>query len=342
VVTGSAGNHALALACAARALGVPCEVFMPQDAPIGKVESARRYGATVRLETPSLADAMAAAHTEAAARGVTFVHPFDDLDVVAGQATLGLELLEDVEDLAAVVVPLGGGGLAGGLAVAVKRARPEVRVVGVQAGPCAAYPASLAAGHPVEIDPRPTIADGIAVRRPGELTLPLVARYVDDVVVVSDDEIAEAMVLLLEQSKLVVEGAGAVATAALLAGRVDVPARGTTVSVLSGGNVDATVLAAAVRHHETAVGRSLVLVGRIADRPGELARLLTALAQFGVNVVDVSHVREGVDLGVRETAVQIVVETRNPDDAARVREWASGAGFASTIVDRPGAPSKQA
>jgi threonine dehydratase len=239
-------------------------------------------------------------------------------------------------------VPLGGGGLAGGLAVAVKRARPEVRVVGVQAGPCAAYPASLAAGHPVEIDPRPTIADGIAVRRPGELTLPLVARYVDDVVVVSDDEIAEAMVLLLEQSKLVVEGAGAVATAALLAGRVDVPARGTTVSVLSGGNVDATVLAAAVRHHETAVGRSLVLVGRIADRPGELARLLTALAQFGVNVVDVSHVREGVDLGVRETAVQIVVETRNPDDAARVREWASGAGFASTIVDRPGAPSKQA
>jgi threonine dehydratase len=285
---------------------------------------------------------MAAAHTEAAARGVTFVHPFDDLDVVAGQATLGLELLEDVEDLAAVVVPLGGGGLAGGLAVAVKRARPEVRVVGVQAGPCAAYPASLAAGHPVEIDPRPTIADGIAVRRPGELTLPLVARYVDDVVVVSDDEIAEAMVLLLEQSKLVVEGAGAVATAALLAGRVDVPAGGTTVSVLSGGNVDATVLAAAVRHHETAVGRSLVLVGRIADRPGELARLLTALAQFGVNVVDVSHVREGVDLGVRETAVQIVVETRNPDDAARVREWASGAGFASTIVDRPGAPSKQA
>ena len=227
VVTGSAGNHALALACAARRTWRALRgLHAPATRRSARSKAPRRYGATVRLETPSLADAMAAAHTEAAARGLTFVHPFDDLDVVAGQATLGLELLEDVEDLAAVVVPLGGGGLAGGLAVAVKRARPEVRVVGVQAGPCAAYPASLAAGHPVEIDPRPTIADGIAVRRPGELTLPLVARYVDDVVVVSDDEIAEAMVLLLEQSKLVVEGAGAVATAARARGPGRCPGAG--------------------------------------------------------------------------------------------------------------------
>ncbi len=336
VVTGSAGNHALALACAARAAGVPCEVFMPEDAPIGKVDGARRYGATVRLETPTLAGAMAAAHAEAGDRGLSFVHPFDDLDVVAGQATLGLELLDAVPDLATVVVPLGGGGLAGGVAVAVKRARPEVRIVAVQAAAGAAFPPSLAAGHPVDVDPAPTIADGIAVKRPGELTLPLVQRYVDAVEVVTDDEIAEAMVLLLERSKLVVEGAGAAGVAAVLAGRVPAPAQGTTVVVLSGGNVDATVLAAVVRHHETAVGRSLVLVGRIADRPGELASLLTALAAFGVNVVDVSHVREGVDLGVRETAVQIVVETRNPDDAARLRQWAAARGFASTAVASSG------
>jgi threonine dehydratase len=209
-----------------------------------------------------------------------------------------------------------------------------VRVVAVQASAGAAFPASLAAGRPVDVDPRPTIADGIAVKRPGEITLPLVQRYVDAVEVVTDDEIAEAMVLLLEQSKLVVEGAGAAGVAAVLAGRVEATSSaGTTVVVLSGGNVDATVLAAVVRHHETTIGRSLVLVGRIADRPGELAGVLTALAAFGVNVVDVSHVREGVDLGVRETAVQIVVETRNPDDAARLRQWAAERGFASTAID---------
>ena len=222
-------------------------------------------------------------------------------------------------------MPLGGGGLASGVAVAVKRARPDVRIVGVQAGACAAYPASLAAGHPVEWNLTPTIADGIAVKRPGELTLPLVQRYVDAVEVVTDDEIAEAMVLLLEQSKLVVEGAGAVGVAAVLAGRVPVAGPGTTVVVLSGGNVDATRARRgrpAPRDH----GRTQPRARRAGRRPArELARLLTALAEFGVNVVDVSHVREGVDLGVRETAVQIVVETRNPDDATRLRAWAAGA-----------------
>ncbi|HZP30518.1 MAG TPA: pyridoxal-phosphate dependent enzyme [Acidimicrobiia bacterium] len=333
VVAGSAGNHALALACAARAAGVHCDVFMPADAPVSKVDAARRYGATVHLDAPTLGDAVEAAEALAGSEGLAFVHPFDDLDVVAGQATVGLELLEAVDDLAAVVVPLGGGGLLAGIGAAVKRARPEVRVVGVQAAACAAFPESLAAGRAVECTAVPTIADGIAVKRPGRLTLPLVERFADSVEVVTDDEIAEAMVLLLEESKVVVEGAGAVAVAAVLAGRVAVAAPGTIAAVLSGGNVDATVLAAVVRHHETLVGRSLVLVGRMADRPGELARLLTVLAQFGVNVVDVSHVREGIDLGVRETAVQIVVETRDPADAARLDEWARDHGFAIQVVD---------
>ena len=244
---------------------------MPQDAPIGKVNGARRYGATVRLESPSLAEAMAAAHAEARDRGLSFVHPFDDLDVVAGQATLGLELLEAVPDLATVVVPLGGGGLASGVAVAVKRARPDVRIVAVQASTGAAFPASLAAGHPVDVDPRPTIADGIAVKRPGELTLPLVQRYVDAIEVVDDDEIAEAMVLLLEQSKLVVEGAGAVGVAAVLAGRVPPAGAGPTVVVLSGGNVDATVLSAVVRHHETH-GRAQPRARRARGRSSRRAR----------------------------------------------------------------------
>jgi threonine dehydratase len=348
VVAGSAGNHALALACASRAAGVPCDVFMPADAPVSKVDGARGYGATVHLEARTLADAVAGAQAFAESENLPFVHPFDDLDVIAGQATVGMELLEDVDDLATVVVPMGGGGLAGGLAVAVKRARPEVRVVGVQAAACAAFPASIAAGRPVDCAPVATIADGIAVKRPGELTLALVERFVDAVEVVTDDEIAEAMVLLLEEAKVVVEGAGAAGVAAVLTERVRPHGAGTTAVVLSGGNVDATVLAAVVRHHESLVGRSLVLLGRMADRPGELARLLTALAEFGVNVVDVSHVREGVGLAVRETAVQIVVEARDPGDAGRLEAWARDHGFALNVVDHARAwrsepaPSEQA
>jgi threonine dehydratase len=333
VVAGSAGNHALALACAARSAGVRCDVFMPADAAVSKVDAARGYGATVHLESSTLAGAVSEAEAFAVTEGLSFVHPFDDLDVIAGQATVGLELLADVDELSTVVVPLGGGGLLGGIAAVVKRTRPDVRVVGVQAAACAAFPASIAAGRPVDCSGVPTIADGIAVKRPGRLTLPLVERFVDAVEVVTDDEIAEAMVLLLDEAKVVVEGAGAVGVAAVLAGHVRAGGPGTTAVVLSGGNVDATVLAAVVRHHETLVGRSLVLIGRMADRPGELARLLTALASFGVNVVDVSHVREGVGLGVRETAVQIVVEARDAADGRRLEAWATEHGFALRVVD---------
>jgi threonine dehydratase len=218
VVCGSAGNHAQALAFAARTRGVPCEVFMPSDASIGKAEAAEALGATVRLAGAAVEDCVAAAKERAAETGMVFVHPFDDPDVVAGQGTLGLELLEDVPGLAKVIVPIGGGGLVSGVAIAIKSARPEVQVVGVQAETVAPFLPSLAAGEPLEAPPGLTIADGIAVKRPGELTLGLVREWVDEVVVVAEDDLAEAIVMLLEKAKLVVEGAGAAGVAALLSG----------------------------------------------------------------------------------------------------------------------------
>lgn len=333
VVAGSAGNHAWALADAAHTRGVPCEVFMPAQAPIAKVEGCEALGAVVRLVGDSLEECFAAAHARAQEGGMAFVHPFDDPDIVAGQGTIGLELLEDVDDLAKVVVPVGGGGLSSGLAIAVKSARPEVEVVGVQAAACAPFADSLRRGEPVAVASALTIADGIAVKRPGELTLGLVARWLDDVVQVGEDEIAEAMVLLMERSKLVVEGAGAVGVAALLDGLVAPAARGTTVVVLSGGNVDAGMLAAVARRHETQVGRRFVLFTRLPDRPGSLARLLTCVAGAGANLLEVEHVREGVDLHVRETAVQLVLETRGPAHARQVLEAIARDGYVARVVD---------
>ncbi|MBI5104502.1 MAG: pyridoxal-phosphate dependent enzyme, partial [Solirubrobacterales bacterium] len=261
-----------------------------------------------------------------------FVHPFDDPDVVAGQGTLGLELLEDLPDLATVVVPVGGGGLASGVAIAVKSARPDVRVVGVQVETCAAYPASLQAGEPVAARTALTIADGIAVKRPGELTLRLVKRWLDDVVVVSEDDVAEAMVLLMEKAKLVVEGAGAVGVAAMLDGSVGDTSRGTTCVVLSGGNVDAGLLATVARRHETEAGRRLVLMTRVPDRPGALVQLLDCVADAGANIVDVLHIREGIELHVRETGVQLVLETRSPEHARAVTRAVEDAGYATRPV----------
>jgi threonine dehydratase len=327
VVCGSAGNHAQALAFAARARGVPCEVFMPSDASIGKAEAAAALGATVRLAGAAVEDCVAAAKARAAETGMAFVHPFDDPDVVAGQGTLGLELLDDVADLAKVIVPIGGGGLASGIAIAVKSARPEVQLVGVQAETVAPFPASLAAGEPVEAPPGLTIADGIAVKRPGGLTLALIGEWIDDVVVVAEDEIAEAMVTLMEKAKLVVEGAGAVGAAALLSGAAQAAPEGSTVVVLSGGNVDAGLLAVVARRHETLAGRRLVVFTRVPDRPGALATLLECVAEAGANIVDVSHLREGLDLHVRETGVQLVMETRGSDHAQQVLAAIARGGY---------------
>jgi threonine dehydratase len=318
VVAASAGNHAQGLAAAAAARGVPCEVYVPADAPIAKSDAALGAGATVHVGGASLDECLAAAHDRARTGGMTFVHPFDDPDVIAGQGSIGLELLEDVPDLARVVVPVGGGGLASGVAIAVKSARPEVEVFGVQVAACAPYPESLRRGEPVPVDSALTIADGIAVKRPGDITLGLLAEWLDGMAVVDDEEAAEAMVLLLERCKLVVEGAGAVGVAALLGGQVAPAAEGTTVAILSGGNVDAGLLLSIARRHETLAGRRLVVLTRVPDRPGALAGLVGCVAQAGGNIVDVSHVREGFDLHVRESAVELVLETRGRDHADEV------------------------
>jgi threonine dehydratase len=318
VTAGSAGNHAWACAQAAEARGVPCEVFMPEEAPLSKVEGCRLHGAVVHIGGHSVDDCVALARARADEAGMAFVHPFDDADVIAGQGTLGLELLEDVPDLAKVVVPVGGGGLSSGVAMAVKSARPSVEVVGVQVETVAAFPDSLRRGEPVGVDAALTIADGIAVKRPGEITLPLVRHWLDDVVVVPEDDVAEAMVLCLEKAKLVVEGAGAVGVAALLGGQTRAARTGATVVVLSGGNVDAGLLASVARRHETEAGRRLVLFTRVPDRPGALARLLVLVGETGANLIHVEHLREGVDLHVRETGVQLVLETRGSDHAAEV------------------------
>jgi threonine dehydratase len=333
VVAASAGNHAQGLAAAAAARGVRCEVFVPADAPIAKTEAARGQGAIVHVGGESVDDCILAAEERARDGGLAFVHPFDDHDIVAGQGSLGLELLEDVPDLAKVVVPVGGGGLASGIAIAIKSERPDVEVVGVQVAACAPYPASLELGTPVPADAEPTIADGIAVKRPGDLTLALLREWLDGMAVVEDEDTAEAMVVLLERCKLVVEGAGAVGVAALLGGQVPAAARGKTVAVLSGGNVDPGLLLSIARRHETLAGRRLIVITRVPDRPGALAALLACVAQAGGNVVDVAHVREGFDLHVRETAVELVLETRGREHADQVLESMRAGGYPAQSLE---------
>jgi threonine dehydratase len=309
VVAGSAGNHAQSLAYAARARGLRCDVYMPRDASVAKIAAVRGFGGTVHLGGESVDECVALAREQAAETGAAFVHPFDDPDVILGQATLGIELLEDVPELGLVVVPIGGGGLISGIAGAVKSARPEARVVGVR------------------VDSRPTIADGIAIKHPGELTQPLIDRLVDEVVTVREDDIAEAMVRLLERAKLVVEGAGAVGVAAMLAGQITGPGDGATAIVLSGGNVDAGVLATVAQRHETAAGRRLMLFTRVSDRPGGLAALLECVASAGGNLLSVEHVRDAVPLHVRETGVQLVLETRSEGHADEIVAAQSEAGY---------------
>ncbi|MBA3289713.1 MAG: pyridoxal-phosphate dependent enzyme, partial [Acidimicrobiia bacterium] len=328
VTAGSAGNHAQALAFAARHFGVPCDIFVPEGAAISKIEACRSYGATVVESGASLDEAMATARQWAADHDVAFCHPFDDPAVIAGQGTLGLELIEDVADLTLVVVPLGGGGLAAGTAIAVKSQRPDVRVVGVQAELCAPFAGAATTRGPVL-----TLADGIAVKRPGELTRPLVERWLDDVVVVGEDAIADAMVLLMDRAKLYVEGAGAVGVAALRSGVVAPATEGTTCVVLSGGNVDLGVVPGLIRRHETQAGRRLVVFARIDDRPGGLVRLLSVFAAAGANLIEVEHHREGLDLHVRQTAVHATFEVRSAEHAQEAVAAAQAAGYADLVVE---------
>jgi threonine dehydratase len=315
VVCASAGNHGQGVAAAAAARGVPCDVFVPAEASIAKTEAIASRGARVHRGGSALEDCVTAAKALAAERGRVFVHPFDDPDIIAGQGSLGLELVEDVPDLAKVVVSIGGGGLAAGVAVAVKAARPDVEVVGVRA-----------------TDVARTIADGIAVKGRGALTEPLLDELLDDQVTVGEDEIAEAMFLCLERAKLVVEGGGAVSVAALIGGLTPAAPTGSTVAILSGGNVDAGLLAAIARRHETEAGRRLVVMTRIQDRPGALAGLVDRVAGTGANIVDVAHVREGVDLHVRETAVELVLETRGREHAEAVMALLGDSGYEPRVL----------
>lgn len=311
VAAASAGNHGQAVAWAAREVGAAARIFMPQDAPMAKVDATRSYGASVELAGPAIEGALEAVHAYVAESGAVLVHPFEDPRVIAGQGTIGLELVQQVDDLETVVIPVGGGGLASGIALALRALRPGLRIVGVQAA------GTLPEGSGF------TIADGIAVKAPGELTSAILERTLDDVVAVSDEEIAEAIVLLLERTKLVVEGAGAVGVAALLTGRVG--GTGPAVALLSGGNVDAATLIQVMRRGLAVSGRYLVLRTRLPDRPGELARLIGLLAAERVNIVEVQHQREAAGVPVGETGVELTLLTRNPAhcDAllAQMRAW---------------------
>lgn len=322
VVTASAGNHGQALAWAARHAEIPATIFVPESAPMAKVEAARGYGASCRLAGEGFDEAHVAARAFETETGATFVHAFEDPRVIAGQGTLGLELARQLPDgPATVVIPVGGGGLAAGVAIAMRALRPEVVLVGVQAAACAPYAGMEPTG--------PTIADGIAVKHPGELTSAILRDLLDEIVVVDDDAISQAIVLLLERSKLVVEGAGAAPVAALLEGLV--PGTGAVCAVLAGGNIDATTLISVTRYGLTASGRYLVVAVVIPDRPGELAKIVGVIAREHANVLAVTHRREGRTIGVLETEAELTLETR---DEAHSQEVIAALGAAGCTVRR--------
>ncbi|MFW3461772.1 threonine ammonia-lyase [Streptomyces microflavus] len=310
VVAASAGNHAQGVALASTLLGVRSTVFMPVGAPLPKVAATQEYGAEVRLHGQVVDETLAAAQQYAEETGAVFIHPFDHPDIIAGQGTVGLEILEQCPEVRAIVVGIGGGGLAAGIAVAVKALRPDIRIVGVQAEGAAAYPPSLAAGRPVSLDNPVTMADGIKVGRPGDIPFAVIEELVDEVRTVTENELSSALLLCLERAKLVVEPAGASPVAALLS---DPKAfRGPVVAVLSGGNVDPLLMQRVLRHGMSAAGRYLSLRLRLTDRPGALATLLAALTVADANVLDIGHVRTDPRLGLTEVEVDLHLETKGP------------------------------
>ncbi|MER5301584.1 MULTISPECIES: threonine ammonia-lyase [Streptomyces] len=325
VVAASAGNHAQGVALASSLLGVRSTVFMPVGAPLPKVAATRDYGAEVRLRGQVVDETLAAAQDYARETGAVFIHPFDHPDVVAGQGTVGLEILEQCPEVRTIVVGVGGGGLAAGIAVAVKSLRPDVRLVGVQAAGSAAYVPSLAAGRPVSIDHPATMADGIKVGRPGDVPFPIIEELVDRIVTVSEDDLSSALLLCLERAKMVVEPAGASPVAALLS---DPRAfEGPVVALLSGGNVDPLLTQRILRHGMAAAGRYLSLRLRLTDRPGALATLLGVLSEVDANVLDVRHVRTDPRLGLTEAEVELQLETKGPEHCAEVGAALRDAGY---------------
>lgn len=314
VVAASAGNHGQAVAWAARAAGARARIFVPQDATMAKVEACHTYGAEVEMGGESFEEALQNARSYVAETDATFVHPFEDPLVVAGQGTIGLEIAEQVPDAGTVLIPVGGGGLAAGISIALRAVRANVRLVGVRAG---------LGGF--------TIADGIFVKRQGELTMGILEETLDDLVDVEDEQISEAMLLLLERCKLVVEGAGAVGVAALLAGKAG--GSGPAVCLLSGGNIDPTLLISVMRHGLTIGGRYLVVRTRLADRPGELIKLLSLVAEERGNVVSVEHHREGMDLPVSGSEVELTLGMRDQEHCTALLAAMADAGYAPQRVE---------
>ena len=315
VAAASAGNHGQAVAWAAREAGIAATIFMPQDAPTAKVEATRSYGGEVELMGADFEEAVAAAAAHVERTGATLVHAFEDERVIAGQGTIGLELAEQAAEAEAVLIPIGGGGLAAGITLALKEHRPDIRAIGVVCG----------AGY--------TIADGIAVKHPGELPSSILEHTLDETVEVSDDEITEALVLCVERTKLLVEGAGAVGLAALLAGRI--PGSGPVAVVLSGGNIDATTLISVLRHGLTEAGRFLAIRLLIPDRPGELRNVLDLIAEGRGNVVSVDHHREGRTTSALQTELEIIVSTRDDEHCDEILGMLRDAGYAVERVAPP-------
>jgi threonine dehydratase len=334
VVAASAGNHAQGVARAAQKLGIPATIFMPLGVPVPKLLATRGYGAEVILDGDTVETPLRLAAEFADRTGAVLIHPFDHRDVIIGQGTLGLEVYDDVPDVETVVLGIGGGGLIAGVAAAVKaRAAAEgrtVRIIGVQAANSAAYPSSLALGEPLTVETTPTIADGIAVARPGDVPFAVIRDLVDEVVTVTDDDIARALLVLLERAKQVVEPAGAVGVAAILAGKV--AATGPTVVVLSGGNIDPLLLQRVVAHGLSASGRYMTLQIPLPDRPGQLARVSELLSIAGANVTEVLHTRHGQGLQISEVILQLSVETRGEDHRAHVIAILEQAGFEARVM----------
>ncbi|MEZ0447954.1 threonine ammonia-lyase [Cellulomonas sp. ICMP 17802] len=328
VVAASAGNHAQGVALAARILGITAVVYMPADAALPKIAATRDYGAHVELVGASVDEALIHARQYAERTGAILIHPFDHEDVVAGQGTIALEIVEQVPDVATVVVQIGGGGLAAGVVATLAELRPEVRVIGVQAARAASYPGSLAAGHPIPAPELRTMADGMAVGTPGVVPFGILAEHHIEVRTVSEEDLSQALLLVAERAKMLVEPSGAASVAALMAGVGEV--KGPVVAILSGGNIDPLVLMRVVRHGLASAGRYLQLRVRLDDTPGALAALLKDLADTGGNVMHVSHARTVGDLQLYEVAIEVQVETKGPDHCRYVVQQLKAAGYRLT------------
>jgi len=325
VIASSAGNHAQGVALAARMFGTPATIVMPEGAPLAKIVGTRELGANVILSGLTYEDAFKRATELQSESGAVFIHPFDDGKVIAGQGTIGLEILQDLPDVSAVVAPVGGGGLIAGIALAIKRLKPSVKVFGVEAAGSASMTAALKAGHPVELQSANTIADGIAVRKVGETTYGICASLIDGVFTVDDDEIAQTILLLLERSKIITEGAGAAAAAALLYNKV--PVDGKVVAVLSGGNIDVTMLSRIIDKGMMKAGRFVTLQTIIEDKPGRLHRLLKVISETEANVVSIAHDRTNLEAGLNNAMLQLTLETQDHAHIERILGIMRDAGY---------------